>query len=263
MAIRNARRWVGAQILEAAHMNDSVSRILEERAGRHGVVELEDSLSILNGDDGDRFLQLPAGTTAQRPASPQPGYLRFNTTTSEAEYWDGTAWKHFGQSLADVLTYNILNGNGVVAVAIPDSGSTVARGAHTHPVVVRGRVRVTWSGFRGNATVRVALTSISANLHGDGITRVRVITSSVTTLGGGRVSFTANDTRLKSMSAGQSATWTSHWRNPYNDARGNVTGISSSVVIQIAAGKTYSERFSFDVSNFPTSPDIAFSATIN
>jgi len=39
------------------------------------------------------YFDLPAGTTAQRPASPQAGNIRFNTTTSLAEYYDGSAWK--------------------------------------------------------------------------------------------------------------------------------------------------------------------------
>ena len=34
--------------------------------------------------------QLPTGTTAQRPGSPQAGYFRFNTTESKFEAWDDT-----------------------------------------------------------------------------------------------------------------------------------------------------------------------------
>lgn len=37
------------------------------------------------------FLQLPAGTTGQRP-TPQAGMLRFNTTTATLEFYNGTAW---------------------------------------------------------------------------------------------------------------------------------------------------------------------------
>lgn len=35
---------------------------------------------------------LPAGTTAQRDASPAVGYTRFNTQTGKNETWSGTAW---------------------------------------------------------------------------------------------------------------------------------------------------------------------------
>ena len=34
------------------------------------------------------FLQLPAGTTAQRPANPEAGMMRFNTDTGQVEWYD-------------------------------------------------------------------------------------------------------------------------------------------------------------------------------
>ncbi|MDG1416117.1 MAG: hypothetical protein P8R39_12250 [Alphaproteobacteria bacterium] len=39
---------------------------------------------------------LPAGTTAQRDGSPSAGYLRFNTTTSSAEVFDGSSYTDVG-----------------------------------------------------------------------------------------------------------------------------------------------------------------------
>jgi hypothetical protein len=37
---------------------------------------------------------IPSGTTAQRPVSPATGYLRFNTTVSKLEWYNGatTSW---------------------------------------------------------------------------------------------------------------------------------------------------------------------------
>ena len=35
-------------------------------------------------------LKLPVGTTAQRPSSPQAGHIRFNSTTTEAEIFNGS-----------------------------------------------------------------------------------------------------------------------------------------------------------------------------
>jgi hypothetical protein len=43
----------------------------------------------LNGSDA---LKLPSGTTAQRPASPVAGLLRYNTTENVLEYFNGTNW---------------------------------------------------------------------------------------------------------------------------------------------------------------------------
>lgn len=39
------------------------------------------------------YFDLPAGTTAQRPASPATGMMRYNTTESEYEAYDGSEWK--------------------------------------------------------------------------------------------------------------------------------------------------------------------------
>ena len=43
---------------------------------------------------GEAFI--PAGSTGQRTASPQAGFLRFNTTTAEFEGYDGVAWAAVG-----------------------------------------------------------------------------------------------------------------------------------------------------------------------
>lgn len=37
-------------------------------------------------------MYLPVGTTAQRPASPATGMMRYNTTTSKVEYYNGSSW---------------------------------------------------------------------------------------------------------------------------------------------------------------------------
>jgi len=42
------------------------------------------------------FLQVPAGTTAQRPSSPTLGMWRFNTTLGYLEIYDGNFWIRFG-----------------------------------------------------------------------------------------------------------------------------------------------------------------------
>lgn len=39
---------------------------------------------------------LPKGTTAQRDGTPQSGYFRFNTTTGQAEMYNGSAWGSVG-----------------------------------------------------------------------------------------------------------------------------------------------------------------------
>jgi hypothetical protein len=45
---------------------------------------------------GTGYLDLPAGTTAQRPGSANSGMIRFNTTLSQFEGYNGTAWSAVG-----------------------------------------------------------------------------------------------------------------------------------------------------------------------
>ena len=40
--------------------------------------------------------RLPSGTTAQRDGSPSAGFIRFNTTNTGFEGYDGTAWGSIG-----------------------------------------------------------------------------------------------------------------------------------------------------------------------
>lgn len=42
------------------------------------------------------FIDLPAGTTAERPGSPSTGYVRFNTDDTQFEGYDGSDWAPIG-----------------------------------------------------------------------------------------------------------------------------------------------------------------------
>jgi hypothetical protein len=45
---------------------------------------------------GTGFLLIPKGTTAERPVSPVEGQIRYNTTTSQFEGYQGGAWGQLG-----------------------------------------------------------------------------------------------------------------------------------------------------------------------
>jgi hypothetical protein len=47
-------------------------------------------LTYADSSTGGMFL--PVGTTAQRPATPATGMMRFNTTTSAVETYNGSSW---------------------------------------------------------------------------------------------------------------------------------------------------------------------------
>lgn len=45
---------------------------------------------------GTAYVLIPSGTTGQRPVSPANGYMRYNTTTSQFEGYQGGAWGQLG-----------------------------------------------------------------------------------------------------------------------------------------------------------------------
>jgi hypothetical protein len=46
--------------------------------------------------DDTGFIKFATGTQAERPGSPTQGMMRFNTTTSVLEFWNGTTWVGIG-----------------------------------------------------------------------------------------------------------------------------------------------------------------------
>ena len=45
--------------------------------------------------DDTEFLQLPLGTTAQRPQNPEVGYARYNTDLNLIEIFNGSEWDEY------------------------------------------------------------------------------------------------------------------------------------------------------------------------
>ena len=56
-----------------------------------GILYEQHLFNYLNGGG-----YIPSGTTAQRDGSPAAGYLRFNSTTGQAEIYTGSAWSAVG-----------------------------------------------------------------------------------------------------------------------------------------------------------------------
>ena len=72
---------------------------------------------------------LPSGTTAQRDGSPLAGYMRFNSTLSHFEGYNGTSW-------APVATRNTWNSGDVIQeVVYTDNGTTTGSTAYTNLTV--------------------------------------------------------------------------------------------------------------------------------
>ena len=79
--------------------------------------------TLLNTRLTDQTLVLPSGTTAQRPANPAPGSMRFNTTLGLAEVYDYGSWR----DLANGAESSNVSGSGASTIMyIPFFGNTGA-----------------------------------------------------------------------------------------------------------------------------------------
>jgi hypothetical protein len=90
-------------------------------------------------------LSLPSGTTAQRPASPQQGMIRYNTTLNDTEYYDGTAWRSIADTGVEATGGTIIDTEiGGVAyrihqfIATGNSTFTVTKGGEVEYLIVAG-----------------------------------------------------------------------------------------------------------------------------
>lgn len=90
---------------------------------------------------GTGQLDLPAGTTAQRSGSPNSGMIRFNTTLSQFEGYNGTAWGQFGGATGGGSDAVFLeNGNTVTTNYQLSSGKNAVSAG---PITINAGVQVT------------------------------------------------------------------------------------------------------------------------
>jgi len=70
---------------------------------------------------------IPVGNVAQRPGSPATGMLRYNSTISQCEIWNGAAWVAVGGSSYTVIVNEQFNGDGsTVTFTLGSSQTTVS-----------------------------------------------------------------------------------------------------------------------------------------
>ena len=70
-------------------------------------------------------LTIPAGNTAQRPASPETGAIRYNTGITQVEVWDGAQWEVVGSDFVSI-TNQTINGDGSTDTFTLDESTTEA-----------------------------------------------------------------------------------------------------------------------------------------
>jgi len=97
-------------------------------------------------------LDIPAGTTAQRPSSPSSGYIRMNTTLNKMEMYNGSDWVGVGGS--ELRLYAVTPTTAAVAnTSLSLTGEGFVNGATVHFV----------SAATGASTVAASVSFVSAN----------------------------------------------------------------------------------------------------
>jgi hypothetical protein len=81
---------------------------------------------------GDEEFGLPTGTTAQRPASPNAGYMRWNSTDSRIEFYNGTRWA----GLSEIgLQYETMQ---VAQLSVTANDAVASSGVNVEYLVIAG-----------------------------------------------------------------------------------------------------------------------------
>ena len=129
--------------------------------------------ATLKVDATDSFM-VAAGTTAQRPGSAAAGMMRWNTTSSKLEYFDGSEWRNMTADFT-VITSDAFSGDGsTVAFTLSGTGST----AQTI-VSINGVVQIPTTAYGVSGTT---LTFTEAPANGD-VIDARIITTTTTVTG--------------------------------------------------------------------------------
>jgi hypothetical protein len=91
MRLYTGSAWVAAYVSGASYL--AVANNLSDVAN---VATSRSNLLAVGYTTTTGSAQLPAGTTGQRDASPQAGYIRYNSSTPGFEGYNGTAWGSIG-----------------------------------------------------------------------------------------------------------------------------------------------------------------------
>ena len=121
--------------------------------------------------DTTTALQIAVGTTSQRPVSPAAGDLRFNSTTTSTEVYNGSAWVNVGQDTTTITSQAFAGDNSTVAFTLNATATTTSV-----IVTINGTVQTPTTAYAVSGTT---LTFTEAPASGDAI-EVRQITATTT-----------------------------------------------------------------------------------
>ena len=121
--------------------------------------------------DNTTAFNISVGNTAQRPSTPVTGDLRFNTTETAVEVYNGTGWETVGQDTTTITSQTFSGDNSTVAFTLSTSATTASV-----IVSINGTVQTPTTAYSVSGTT---LTFTEAPASGDAI-EVRQITATTT-----------------------------------------------------------------------------------
>lgn len=122
--------------------------------------------------DNTTAFNVSVGTTAQRPTTPVTGDLRFNSTNTSMEVYNGSGWVNVGDDTATITTQSFSGDNSTVAFTLNATATTASV-----IISINGTVQAPTTAYAVSGTT---LTFTEAPASGDAI-EVRKI-SSLTTI---------------------------------------------------------------------------------
>ena len=102
--------------------NIITQKITSPTGDLHISAATNDPNNIIRFDSVSAF-DIPSGSTAQRPPSPDYGYVRYNTTLGSIEWWTGVTWTQGAKQITtQVITPNGVDDTYTLDEAVPESG---------------------------------------------------------------------------------------------------------------------------------------------
>jgi len=137
--------------------------------------------------DTTTALQIAVGTTAQRPTTPSTGDLRFNSTSTSVEVYNGSGWVNVGQDTTTITSQSFNGDNTTTAFTLSTSATTTSV-----IVSINGTVQTPTTAYAVSGTT-LTFTEAPANLDSIEV-RQLTTTTTVTSITNGTGNSIAVDT---------------------------------------------------------------------
>lgn len=106
---------------------------------------------------GTEYIQMPAGTTAQRPVAPAQGMQRYNTTLGYTEVYTGSAWVELVTNTSFLSSFTGANQSLVANGYQKIPGGLIFQWCESGSVASETTIAVTWPITFPNAVLRVVV----------------------------------------------------------------------------------------------------------